>query len=64
MQQAIYNNISIQANVGVQIKPAVKTNRVACILRWVGHKWDLVGVVTLMGTSAAYGVYALAHLGL
>ena len=64
MQQSIYNNIGIQANVGVQVKPAGKTSRTACVLRWVNHNWDLVGVLTLMGSSAAYGMFALAHLGL
>lgn len=70
MQQAIYNNIGtqanigIQANIGVQTKQAGKTDKAARVLRWVSHRWDLVGVLTLMGASAAYGVYALAHVGL
>ena len=59
MQQAIYSTIRIQTNsVGVS---APKT---AGLLRWVARRWDLVGVLTLMGSSAAYGVFALAHVGL
>lgn len=29
--------------------------------RWIARHWDLAGVLTLMGSSAAYGVYALTH---
>ena len=62
MQQAIYNPICIPTNPTAQTQtPAVRAARV---LRWVSRKWDLVGVVALMGSSAAYGVFALAHLGL
>ena len=63
MQQAIYNSIRIQAT-----NTAAGTGRaaspVAGWLGWVSRKWDLIGVVALMGSSAAYGVFALAHLGL
>ena len=64
MQQSIYNNISIRSNIDVQTKQPGKTSTAARVLRWVSHKWDLVGVLTLMGASAAYGVFALTHLGL
>ncbi len=37
--------------------------RAACRLRTLGRKWDLFGVLSLMASSAAYGVYALAHTG-
>ena len=65
MQQAIYNNIS--NGIAIQTTKTGKTAtaaRPAGLLRWVARKWDLVGVLALMGSSAAYGVYALAHLGL
>lgn len=40
------------------------TSQTAVVLRWVSQKWDLVGVLLLIGSSAAYGVFALMHLGL
>ena len=67
MHQTIYNNINnigIRSNIGVQTNQLGKTGMAARVLRWVNHKWDLVGVLTLMGASAAYGVFALMHLGL
>jgi len=69
MQQAIYSSIS---NVSIShssrtanvAKTSVTASLTAGVLRWVSRKWDLVGVVALMGSSAAYGVFALAHVGL
>ena len=65
MQQAIYNNSSI-SNSGRTASAettgaAVHGTGVVC---WIARRWDMVGVLTLMGSSAAYGVFALAHLGL
>ena len=71
MQQAIYNNSSISnisssSNSG-RTASADTTETAAHgagIVRWIARRWDLVGVLTLMGSSAAYGVFALAHVGL
>ena len=32
------------------------------LTQWISRKWDLVGVLALMTSSAAYGVFALSHL--
>lgn len=61
MQQAIYNNIS---HLGRTAKTSATASQAAGVLRWVSRKWDLVGALTLMGSSAAYGMFALAHVGL
>ncbi len=61
MQQTIYNTIRIQNTNQTTTTPAA---RPIGLLRWVARKWDLVGVLALMGSSAAYGLFALAHLGL
>jgi len=60
MQQAIYSSIRIQNTNAA----GVRAPKAAGLLRWVARKWDLVGVLTLMGSSAAYSVFALAHVGL
>lgn len=67
MQQALYNTIRI--NHSGRTAGAVKTTtrtaaRRTGIARWIACRWDLVGVLALMGSSAAYGMAALAHLGL
>lgn len=69
MQQAFYNTTTFRndINSNVATKPALpgKTvNGSAGLVRWIARKWDLVGVLALIGSSAAYGVYALAHTGL
>jgi len=62
MQQAIYNSTHIQTNpASTPHSPAVHTGGA---LRWVARNWDFMGVLVLMGSSAAYGVFALAHAGL
>ena len=64
MRHALYGNNFLtlvhldSAAVPVKPKPG------AGFGRWLAHQWDLVGVVALIGSSAAYGVYALTHLGL
>ena len=67
MQQAIYNSIN-GIGISIQTNAAAKTGagapKATGLLRWAASRWDLVGVLTLMGSSAAYGVFALAHLGL
>ncbi len=65
MQQAIYNNIHIN-NSGRTASAATTGTAAhgAGLGRWIARRWDLVGVLALMGSSAAYGAFALAHLGL
>ena len=75
MQQAIYNTThnSIKATHN-SIKATQKTiltmtttapaARPMGLARRMAGRWDMVGVLALMGSSAAYGVFALAHLGL
>ena len=59
MQQAITNSTRIQ-----NMDSKAPTARTAGLARRVAGRWDLAGVLTLMGSSAAYGVFALLHLGL
>jgi hypothetical protein len=63
MQQAIYN--STIRNSGSTIRNSGSTANTAKdgagLVRWVARKWDMAAVVALMGTSAAYEVFALAH---
>ncbi len=63
MQQAIYNTISI-SNVQRTPRTGAGASPAAGVLRWVSRKWDLVGVLAVRGSSAAYGVCTLAHVGL
>ena len=55
MQQAIYRNITARK---------IPTQSVTCTaaLRCFAQQWDFYGVLALMGSSAAYGVFALLHL--
>jgi hypothetical protein len=60
MQQAIYNTIH---GIGIQTatnRPA--GSRRARLGRRGAQCWDLVGVLALMASGAAYGVLALAGL--
>ena len=65
MQQAIYNSIN-RDGISIQASKTNKTatTRRATLIQRIAHRWDMVGVLALMGSSAAYGVYALAHVGL
>ena len=56
MQQAIYNTIH---GISIQTKTTAGSRR-AGLGRRVAQSWDLVGVLALMASSAAYGVLALA----
>jgi len=47
MQQAIYNNISIQ-QTNQTANTAMRASQAARVLRWVSRKWDLAGVLALM----------------
>ena len=60
MQQALYNRTGIS-------DPAATTGRAqrgTAVVRWVARRWELAGVLALMGSSAAYSAVALTHLGL
>jgi len=64
MQQAIYNNsINGARNTNLTMTTA-SAARPSGLVRWVARRWDMGGVLALMGSSAAYGAFALAHLGL
>jgi hypothetical protein len=64
MRHALYGNNFLtlvhldRATVPAKPKPG------AGLVRWITRRWDLVGVLALLGSSGAYGVYALTHLGL
>ena len=64
MQQAIYNSsINSSRNTNsTAMKPVAA--RPSGLRRWAAARWEMVGVLALMGSSAAYGVFALAHVGL
>ena len=64
MQQAIYNNNISSSGRTASADTTETAAHGAGIVRWIARRWDLVGVLTLMGSSAAYGMFALAHLGL
>ena len=64
MRQAIYRNnplILIHSDQPIRTKTAKPG---AGIVRWIACKWELLGVLTLIGASAIYSVDALANLGL
>lgn len=41
---------------------AQATRRRTGLRRTLAHRWDLIGVLSLLAASAAYALYALAHL--
>ena len=60
IQQALYSRTDIS-------DPAATTGRAqrsAAVVRWVARRWELAGVLALMGSSAVYSAVALTHLGL
>ncbi len=57
MQQAIYQNIAIN-----QTADTTATTKRSRLSRQFAHQWDFYGVLALMASSAAYGIYALSHL--
>ena len=63
MQRAIYNNHLTLIHLS-QTGGTKTAKRSTGLVRRIAHRWDLVGVLALMGSSAAYAVYALMHLGL
>ncbi len=60
MQQAIYNSITIQTTKTNETTMS-RTRRVR-LARRIAQSWDIAGVLALMVSSAAYGVFALAHV--
>ena len=61
---ALNTTASINANATVTLaRPAApQAARPARLLRTLARKWDMIAVLGLMASSAAYGVYALSHL--
>ena len=58
MQQALYNTISTNG-----ISGSAKTSKIGTrLVRWIATKWDMAAVIGLMVSTAAYGVFALAHV--
>ena len=64
MQQAIYNSTTINGNDFAipATKTATTTARRASLARRIARRWDMVGVLALMGSSAVYAVFAIAHV--
>lgn len=62
MQQAIYNSTRTQNTNNT--KATAPAARPVGLVRWAATRWEMVGVLALMGSSAAYGAFALAHAGL
>lgn len=61
------NRANTEINHGVpwratKHKVAMGKSRVDMV-RWIARWWDLVGVLALLGASAACGVFSLTHLG-
>ena len=63
MQQALYNSITSNG-VTIQAKTNKTATQRASLAQRLAQRWDMVGVLTLMTSSAAYGVYSLASVGL
>ena len=68
MHQAIYNtthnSIKATQKTILTMTTTAPAARPMGLARRMAGRWDMVGVLALMGSSAAYGVFALAHLGL
>ena len=61
MQQAIYNSIN-GSSIASQAAETTATARRASLARRIARRWDMIGVLALMGSSAAYAVFAIAHV--
>ena len=65
MQQAIYNSTINSNGIAIQTtktNTAKTTARRASLIQRIAHRWDMIGVVALMTSSAAYGIFAIAHV--
>jgi hypothetical protein len=58
---AVYNSSFNTA--AVIAAPAANIPWMPRLRRMLARRWDLLGVLSLMASSAAYGVYALAGTG-
>ena len=68
MRDALYKNNLYENNFLTlvhldRVTIPAKPKPGAALVRWIVRQWDLVGVLALLGSSAAYGAYALTHLG-
>ena len=59
MQQALYTNVAFKTSVRPIATP--ESSRLS-LARRLAQRWDLYGVVALMASSAAYGLFSLLHL--
>lgn len=64
MRHALYRNNFLTLVHSDRVAVPAKPKPGAGLVRWIARRWDLVGVLALLGSSAAYGAYALTHLGL
>ena len=60
MQNTAIYNPSFKAAVVTAAGNTPWMSRAARSLRTLAHRWDMIGVLGLMASSAVYGVYALA----
>lgn len=62
MQNSAVYNPSFRT-AAVTAAPAANTPWMPRLRRMLARRSDLLGVLSLMASSAAYGIYALSHLG-
>ena len=60
MQNTAIYNPSFKAAVVTAAGNTPWMSHAARSWRMLAHRWDMIGVLGLMASSAAYGVYALA----
>lgn len=63
MPSIAVHNPSFHTAALVTAAPAANTPWMPRLRRTLARRWDLIGVLSLMASSAAYGVYALAGTG-
>ena len=63
MQNTAVYNPSFNAAASAVTNNTPWMPRAARLLRTLARQWDMVGVLGLMASSAAYGVFALAATG-
>ena len=63
MQNTAVYNPSFNAAAAAVTNNTPWMPRASRLLRTLARRWDMVGVLGLMASSAAYGVFALAATG-
>ncbi|MGI4788601.1 MAG: hypothetical protein ACRYFS_07100 [Janthinobacterium lividum] len=56
------STLTLNANIRTSRIKSTKTVTAAQMVRLITRKWDMIAVIGLMTSSAAYGVFALAHV--